>query len=190
MTKEDFADQLIGKWRPVLDATNEIFSWSGEGELAYWAERASLATKAIEMGTHFGRSAKVMLLASPNLHLTCVDLFLQDGTLMTAKHFLKDEYNLRRCDILKTTSPDAANLLYWEKGNFDFVMVDDGHTYEDVRRDIRSFFPLLKIGGHICGHDLDAGGEVEKAVNKMLPGWFEPVNRVWAFDKTKEITFT
>lgn len=39
----------------------------------------------------------------------------------------------------------------------DFVYIDGNHEYEYVRKDIESFYPLLKSGGIIGGHDFYNG---------------------------------
>jgi len=42
--------------------------------------------------------------------------------------------------------------------NLDFVYIDGNHSYEYVRGDIEMYYPKLKIGGVIGGHDITNGG--------------------------------
>jgi hypothetical protein len=36
---------------------------------------------------------------------------------------------------------------------FDFVYIDADHTYKAVMEDLTAWYPKVKIGGVICGHD-------------------------------------
>lgn len=52
--------------------------------------------------------------------------------------------------------------------SLDFVYIDGNHSEEAVKSDILTFFPFLKKGGLLSGHDYDANGTgVKKAVH-----WF------------------
>lgn len=66
------------------------------------------------------------------------------------------------------TSTDASRLV--EDNSLDFVYIDGNHAYEFVRADIRAWWPKIKIGGHIGGHDYghhDVPG-VKKAVDELF----------------------
>ena len=54
--------------------------------------------------------------------------------------------------------------------SLDFVFIDAGHTYENVKEDITSWFPKIKVGGFIAGHDyyIDYWPEVVRAVDEFL----------------------
>lgn len=69
-----------------------------------------------------------------------------------------NKYNNVEFIILKTTSKLAVkyvkNLLY------DFIYLDGRHDYVSVKQDINMYFPLLKPGGILAGHDyLDTANE-------------------------------
>jgi hypothetical protein len=53
-------------------------------------------------------------------------------------------------EIIKATSAEAAKLI--PKG-LDFVYVDGAHDYESVKKDIQLYWPKIKRGGLLCGHD-------------------------------------
>ncbi len=176
--------ELMEKWRPVLKQTEHIYTKTGDGELAYWAEEASKHRWIVEVGTLFGRSAKMMLLASPTAKLVCVDPFLQDGTYETACYFLRDELTANRCFVMRMNSPKAVQAQGgFLDGRLDMVMIDAGHEQEEVTVDIESWYPFLMPGGLICGHDLDPGNGVWKSVKHFFPNHTEPVPRVWAWTK-------
>ena len=61
------------------------------------------------------------------------------------------------------------------------VYLDASHFYEDVKRDIEIWLPLVKKGGIIGGHDY-AGGRfagVKKAVNEKFPLINKLEDSVW-----------
>jgi len=50
-------------------------------------------------------------------------------------------------------STEAATMF--ADASLDFVFIDGSHTYEDVRDDIKAWYPKVKEGGYIGGHDYD-----------------------------------
>lgn len=184
-------EDLMEKWKNVVDSSREIPSWTEKEIMSYLAEEASKAKQAVEIGVYMGKTSFIMLKANPVLHLWSVDPFAVFGTKEVTEHFLKDEIAAGRCEILQKASPEAGLQLEHMRGKLDLVFCDDGHLQEDVERDIRAFFPLLKIGGVMLGHDLDTGpdNDVTKAVKRMLPGYTEPIHRLWRYDKTRELNF-
>ena len=42
-------------------------------------------------------------------------------------------------------------------GFFDFVYIDADHSYAGVTKDIGCYFPKVRVGGVLGGHDFDAG---------------------------------
>jgi len=61
----------------------------------------------------------------------------------------------------------AAN---WQSGPVDMVFIDDGHHYDDISRDIKSWWPILKTGGIIAFHDYGAAvwPDVAMAVDELV----------------------
>jgi len=49
------------------------------------------------------------------------------------------------------TSDDAIADLIEQK--FDFIYIDGLHTYDQIKKDIRNYYPLINKGGFIGGHD-------------------------------------
>lgn len=186
MNQSQLSTALIGKWRTVLDAGKHIFTWTGDGELCWLAEQSAKCQqmKIAEIGTHFGRSAKMMLDASQGSTVLCVDPFLYDGTEMTARYFLREEVALGRCEIKKERAFVAAYEFKGER-QFDMVFLDGGHEEWEVADDIKVWLPLVRPGGLLCGHDMrnETFPGVLKAVEKLLPGYTEPVKSIWAYIK-------
>ena len=55
--------------------------------------------------------------------------------------------------VVKKSSLDVAPTF--PDGFFDFVYIDGNHNYESVKQDIALWFPKVKKGGVLGGHDFD-----------------------------------
>lgn len=79
-----------------------------------------------------------------------------------------------RSKILRMASKDAAELFV--DGQLEFVYIDANHSYEACLEDIGLWFPKVKHGGVIAGHDYLNGtlkcGEfgVKRAVDEYFSG--------------------
>ena len=73
-----------------------------------------------------------------------------------------------KCEIIKLNSVDAAKTI--EDSSIDFIYIDACHQYEYVKEDIKAWYPKLRTGGILAGHDYcnDAWPGVVKAVNEMV----------------------
>lgn len=77
-----------------------------------------------------------------------------------------------RSEIIRLTSLEGAQLFADE--SLDFVYLDAQHSYEAVKADIETWYPKIKKGGLISGHDyfdvvIDCGDfGVRKAVNEFV----------------------
>ena len=61
--------------------------------------------------------------------------------------------------IYRLTSEDAADLV--ADGSVDFCFLDADHRYEAIKADIDRWWPKVRIGGLLCGHDY--GGVMDKS---------------------------
>jgi predicted O-methyltransferase YrrM len=61
---------------------------------------------------------------------------------------------------------ECANKF--EDSSLDFVFIDADHTYESVVKDINSWYPKLKKGGILSGHDYPSWNGVKKAVDEFI----------------------
>jgi hypothetical protein len=68
--------------------------------------------------------------------------------------------------FLKGLSVEMANKI--PDGSLSFVYIDACHTYEAVLEDLKAYYPKLKDGGIMAGHDfLGKDYGVEKAVREF-----------------------
>ncbi len=73
-----------------------------------------------------------------------------------------------RYGLLRMTSAEAARYV---PPQLDFCWLDANHQYEFVRGDLDLYWPKVKPGGVLCGHDFtDNGGtcQVSRAVHDFL----------------------
>ena len=124
----------------------------------------------VEVGAYLGRStaylASRLRQARKRIRLFVVDLwdgwfydnFQQQTPMPQAAdvywHFLR---NMQRCGVchllcpVKLASERAASLF--EDGSVDFVYLDADHAEAAVQRDLEVWFPKVRPGGVLAGHD-------------------------------------
>jgi predicted O-methyltransferase YrrM len=79
-----------------------------------------------------------------------------------------------RSHIVRAMSSEAAPSF--ADGSLDFVYIDANHSYEGCRDDIALWWPKVKVGGILAGHDYVDGafpeGEfgVKQAVDAFAAG--------------------
>lgn len=118
--------------------------------------------RAVEIGSWVGESAVALLDAiGSEGHLWCVDPW--EGNQDDWTRELAMGVNLRRLfeqniapfgghvSALKAFSPEAAE--HFDNDAFDFIFIDGGHSYEQVKADIEAWLPKLRPNGLMCGHD-------------------------------------
>jgi hypothetical protein len=56
-----------------------------------------------------------------------------------------------RAVMIRTTSESASHIF--RNNSLDFVYIDANHAYDFVKQDITCWYPKVKKGGYILGHD-------------------------------------
>lgn len=69
--------------------------------------------------------------------------------------------------VLVTRSSIFASTLFPD-GFFDFVYIDGNHNYESVKQDMSAWFPKVKKGGLMGGHDFDIRNIVRQDVAEAV----------------------
>lgn len=67
--------------------------------------------------------------------------------------------------LIQSTSDDAVCLF--EDGSLDFVFIDGQHTHEQCKKDIINYYPKVKLGGLVSGHDYSYAPGVGQAVREF-----------------------
>ena len=73
-----------------------------------------------------------------------------------------------RARLMRMTSQEAAHLL--NDGHFDFIYIDANHTFPSVVDDIALWWPKVRQGGVLAGHDYLDGvvGGVDYGVKRAV----------------------
>lgn len=103
-----------------------------------------------EVGVKRGVNAKDML-----TKLSIKKLYLIDNWI--TKHS-SEEITLKNLEKFKdkivTLTGESSKVCNNIKDEeLDFVYIDADHKYKGIKKDIESYYPKVKIGGLICGHD-------------------------------------
>ncbi len=129
----------------------------------------------VEVGVAYGANVERLRRQWPDIRMYLVDPWLayylqrqpkQDEYYkITLDKFEKDE----KIEIIKKYSIDAARDFLCKGKQFDMVFIDGDHKYEEVIKDIESWYLLVRNGGILCGHDysMDHPG-VSKAVKEVF----------------------
>lgn len=165
--------------------------YMSEIELNWLASKATTNKLIIEIGSWHGRSSRAI---GDNLSsgskLYCIDHWDGSANERETSHssarlsggdhafieFLNNMQDLiQKGSVvpLRMSSENAANVFKHLDIKADMIFIDAGHTYEEVKKDIEIWSPLLKEGGLICGHDYYQNNTVwpgvKKAVDELLP---------------------
>jgi hypothetical protein len=117
----------------------------------------------VEVGTFKGSFSK-QIIQNWNGTLYMVDVWrgLKDGYIDSSNHLLQSENvyeeamkNIEgyedRAVMIRASSEISAKIF--NDHSLDFVYIDANHAYDYVVQDIKLWFPKVKIGGYILGHD-------------------------------------
>ena len=126
----------------------------------------------VEIGCHRGESALIISSFPFIKKLTCVDL-LQYPEF---EQRLKEKINSNVVNFVQASSIEYADLI--ENNSVDFVYIDAKHDYDSVKQDLSVWFPKVKIGGFLAGHDYDKNQwpDVVQAVDEF----FSYTLKTWA----------
>ena len=183
----------------------DVYGWFPPSDGEAYKQMVELAKDGahfVEVGSFAGRSSCFMAVEIINsgkqIKFDCVDTWLgsiahQVGQRSeyhsVANGTLFEEFKENMVPVagyynaVRLPSVDAAKT--YANNSLDFVFIDADHEYESVKEDIKAWFPKVKVGGILAGHDY-AGPwwpGVAKAVHE-LPGagpW--PGTACWKYIK-------
>lgn len=130
----------------------------------------------IEIGSYAGESTEIF--ANNFKNVVSIDPFLNDYDVndITCKYMdLNEVYNhfnlilnkYQNIKHIRKTSDDAISELNNLK--VDFIYIDGLHTYEQIKKDMQNYIPLINEGGFIGGHDYHPTWEgVVNGINEIL----------------------
>lgn len=106
---------------------------------------------AAEVGSYAGESARIMLNTGRVTHITCIDTWAGKFAEVEPHFDALAAEHPGRVRKVKAASPAAANLF--EDGTFDLLYVDADHAYDAVKADLLAWWPKVRDGGVVAGHD-------------------------------------
>lgn len=138
--------------------------------------------EGIEIGVLGGSWTSYMLTFVPNLKiLTCIDPWFHFVDKLYERGHPQSVHDInfrdyeskvrpfkqegRKIRTLKMSSDEAVKLI---KQPVDFIYIDGCHDYEFIKRDIANYYPLVKPGGILAGHDYGLAEGVTKAVDERF----------------------
>lgn len=129
---------------------------------------------AVEVGVQFGRNLKNLCKNYSGM-VYGVDIWRDVGAEEEALKWLKDNNNKvlvtgKSVDIAKTYTNESL----------DFVYIDADHSYDNVKADFEAWYPKVRKGGLVMGHDYGLNGDCED-VKKYID---ELISKGWKFDFT------
>jgi len=138
----------------------------------------------VEIGTQYAGNALSILYNLPIKKLYLVDPYKKyngynskkDGQWVNRfrQEDFDDMYNIAKnkvkhfADKVEFVVDLSENAINKIEDNLDFVYIDGNHKYEYVTKDLENYYPKVKNGGVIGGHDWHAGMDVWKAVNDFI----------------------
>ena len=162
--------------------------------------------KVAEIGVFEGYTSATLLDRRPDLHLTMIDpwrtypgkdlIGIQDQAFFERAHAIalrRTAPHRSRTDIVRLPGHEASKVK--PNGYYDLVFIDADHTYEAVKQDILDWWPKVKVGGRLCGHDFGVYTEyhekdkcgpwgVKRAVDELFSGQYTlHADTVWCVKK-------
>jgi len=147
----------------------------------------------VEIGVWKGLSIKYLAekVKNKNISIVGIDTFegtkgehdddidVINGTLF--KRYLKNIHPYTIHTIVGRSDESYENF---PNESINFLFIDADHHYEVVKRDIELWYPKIKKGGIISGHDYAEGGEcgVIPAVNEFFGQIKRMSSSVWYYE--------
>jgi hypothetical protein len=163
---------MLGVTRPTY--TRSLRLVPSRLELPFVLNARQLTGTAVEIGVDEGVFSSYLLEYWRGRQLISIDPWLEmppdeyRDTCNTPQASMEEKYETtkqrlapfgERSSIWRETSAAAAERV--APDSLDFVYLDARHSYEGVTEDLHAWFPLLRPGGLMAGHDYNDGVFVE-----------------------------
>lgn len=184
-----------------MHSYRDLPGWFSDHCAAWYRQRvkeASPAAHFVEVGCWQGRSAAAMAEAirdlNRNIRFDCIDHWTgTDPAWDNGYHarLLEElgrplgevfEENLRALNLWpyvnQVTGDSAGSASAYEDQSLDLVFIDANHSPGAVEKDIRAWFPKIRPGGTLAGHDAQGPG-VQQALACVLGGSHHVDREIW-----------
>lgn len=151
--------------------------------------------KFVEVGSFQGSSAAYMAVeiinADSRVKLDCIDswnrfaiggLHLKNPDQypedLVYQLFIKNTEQVRNV-VTPIRVDSVKGASFYPDKSLEFVFIDANHEYEAVKADLEAWYPKVKPGGHIAGHDYISDPRVKQAVDEFFKGSFSGDENCW-----------
>ena len=139
-------------------------------------------SKFVEVGAWKGKSAAYMAVEIINSEKN-IDFYVIDTWEGSEEHMqnpeLKDLYEIFMSNMKPVENkftpmrmPSLEASKFFGNDSLDFVFIDAAHDYDNVVADLKAWYPKIKKGGVLAGHDFypdqPTWGDVYKAVKDVF----------------------
>lgn len=149
-------------------------------------ERAEDGHHFVEVGSHQGRSTAYLALkvrkSGKKIQIDACDIWTDHWDEVWRN-------NMSKVGVLGMIRPRhmlsvMAARLYLDE-SLDFIFIDADHSYESVKEDIVAWYPKLKPGGVLSGHDYRSNHfpGVSLAVDEFFGGKARADGSCWVYHK-------
>lgn len=146
--------------------------------------------RVIEIGSWKGCSTYFLahiLSHFEDCKLYCIDMWKgNEGTWQIEEvntHNIKEvfDYNIREFNHIVTSIIEDSKTAHsrFEDESIDFIFDDGDHTYDGLFSDLKNYYPKLRKGGIICGHDSNVRFEELSVQSKIEIGHHRDVDCVY-----------
>lgn len=137
----------------------------------------------VELGAKEGRTTGHVLKSCPNVTVIAIDPWTpmpQMAEVPQGETYEKWDFEKIEADFWKNVGEHKDRVRFLRMtgeeavlevgADLDLVFIDAAHDYASVRKDIASWWPLVKPGGILAGHDWNhRWPSVERAVTDCFP---------------------
>ena len=141
--------------------------------IAYIREKFGKGLTGAEIGVYKGDNAEFMLKILEPTMLYLIDpwnnfLDTDSNEIIGETQYIETQQRLKEYGnkrLIKRTSQEASKIIQDE---LDFVYIDADHHYDSIVNDLKLWYPKVKKGGVLAGHDYHKSMEgIVKAVNEF-----------------------
>lgn len=111
---------------------------------------------ACEVGVYYGEHARSMNKELNIKYLYLIDPYTFYGDDKTQEDLNNAERNAH--EINNKGNEIWIKHIPYRVMNLDFIYIDGNHEYEYVKNDLNMYYPFVKQGGIIAGHDIQYSG--------------------------------
>jgi len=151
-------------------------------ELFLLAREIPEAGTYLELGSKKGGSLRCVLRASQSVNRKIKLVAIECEPISRLLKFC-NENGVR---LVEDYSQNCADEI--ENESIDMLFIDDEHIYDQVISDLHNYWPKIKVGGVVCGHDYEERFPgVSKAVYEFFGSNYEILPHSSIFASLKEV---